>query len=69
MKRYLLWTFRCLRGRRCADMQVSDASFPMPGVTIIMDYSCGGCGTHYSRSALLGNDGAYTQSEREIVRA
>lgn len=69
MRRYLAWTFRCLRGRRCADVQLTQASFPIPGAMVYMGYLCSGCGTRYSRSVLLGNDGTFTQGEREMVRA
>lgn len=46
MKRWFLYTFYCLRGRRCANLVPEDAHLPF-GATLHMDYTCGGCGTKY----------------------
>jgi hypothetical protein len=51
MKRWFLWTFWCLRGRRCAKLEVTmdEYDWPLPASadSIVAEYTCGGCGTHY----------------------
>lgn len=51
LKRWLLWTFRCLRGRRCADLHANVISAPGDPV-LHVDYVCGGCGTEYRYDTL-----------------
>lgn len=46
MKRWLLWTFHCRRGRCCARVVVDPISVPH-GATVMVEFTCGGCGTHY----------------------
>lgn len=65
--RWLRWTFRCLRGRRCADIVVTKLDVP-PGSHGSVTFTCGGCGTDYRAHILAGNDGAFTQLERERIR-
>lgn len=48
MKRWFLWNFYCLRGRRCANLVPEpEQSMLPPGVLLHMNYTCGGCGTKY----------------------
>jgi uncharacterized protein YuzB (UPF0349 family) len=65
VKRWLRWTFCCRRGRRCADVIVTnlDASIP-PGTVAVVEYDCAGCGTHFTRSALAVSDGSFVLGER-----
>jgi hypothetical protein len=50
-RRWLLFNFRCLRGRRCADVVVDAISAPGDPVLHI-EYECGGCGTTYRYDSL-----------------
>lgn len=48
MKRWLLWTFRCRRGRRCAHLVLEPEGSQVPvGAVLVADYVCGACGTRY----------------------
>lgn len=48
MKRWLLWNLRCRRGKNCADVIIEDIDpVPPAGARIVIEYMCGGCGTHY----------------------
>lgn len=49
MKRWLLWTLRCRRGRGCGRLTVQALeSGGLPsGHTAMIDYTCGSCGTEY----------------------
>lgn len=56
MKRWLLWNFRCLRGRRCADVipsTIDPSVAAIDGGIINIAYTCGGCGTNYVRRAKI----------------
>jgi len=64
--RWLLWNLRCLRGRRCARLEVLNVEFPLPGSVFQMDYLCGGCGTLYRSEALAGEAG-FTELPRVRV--
>lgn len=72
MRRWLLWTFLCRRGRRCADVVLEEMGMtnevgdPIDflGAVGVIQYTCGNCGTSYTRSVILGNDGAFTQADR-----
>lgn len=66
--RWILWNVRCRRGRRCANLVVNElGGDPPPGSVVMMDYTCAGCGTRYQASVLIGEDGSYTQAEKERV--
>lgn len=69
VRRWFLWTFRCLRGRRCAEAVLSKAEGPElpPGTVFVIEYECGGCGTHYRGTAIVGGSGV-TDTIRERVR-
>lgn len=72
MIRWLLWNLVCWRGLRCADGMLSgdldeENHEVLAASTVILTYRCGGCGTEYSRGALIGNDGVYTHSDRVRV--
>lgn len=68
MKRWLLWNLYCLRGRRCADLVV-DMVDPRVAVDSILinDFTCGSCGTHYRREALVIAPGVFVLSERRLL--
>lgn len=72
MRRLLLWNIRCLRGWRCADVQLSgeirgEDTKAIAGTIVTITYRCGGCGTEYRRDAVIGNHGSYSQLERVRV--
>jgi len=46
MRRWLLWNFHCLRGRRCADV-VADVVTVPGDPALMIAYVCGGCRTTY----------------------
>lgn len=59
MRRWLLWAFRCRRGRRCARVAVDEPEALLAaGYRFVAEYTCGNCGTRYR-----GNDW-----NREVVR-
>lgn len=67
MRRWLLWTFRCWRGRRCAhvafdaiDAEIEIDGEPFTGVATV-GYVCDVCCTAYERQAIVGAEGAFTQ--------
>lgn len=66
MTRWLLWNLRCLRGRRCARLEVLNVESPVTGAVFVMDYACGGCGTIYRSEALAG-EGGFTELPRVRV--
>ena len=39
---------KCAGGLRCADIVVPDEIPGYPAATIYVEYTCGGCGTHYA---------------------
>jgi len=43
--RWLRWNFRCLRGRRCADLRADTPYYAELIVTL--EYTCAGFGTEY----------------------
>lgn len=69
MRRWFAWTFRCLRGRRCADLVFTELSLDgvPPGTTVDLDYTCSTCRTRYRRPTLAGDDGAFTHGDRVRV--
>lgn len=70
-RRWLLWTFRCRRGRRCANVVFDgfdpDGDYPPAGALVTFDYTCHSCETPYRLSVLVGEDGAFTVADRTIV--
>lgn len=63
MIRWLLWTLRCRRGERCAHLNFEAVDPDAPaGAVVVCEYRCGGCGTSYRTTALVGSEGAFTQS-------
>lgn len=66
MTRWLRWTFLCWRGRRCADIVLGELQGDPPtGALVVIEYNCCRCRTPYRRTAVVGNDGDFAQSERE----
>jgi hypothetical protein len=48
LMRWLLWTFHCRRGKKCADLVIDNIEpIPPPGTMFVVQYTCGGCGTRY----------------------
>lgn len=47
LRRYILWTFRCHRGRDCAHLVLVPPSDIPLGAVLIAEYTCSGCGTDY----------------------
>ena len=51
LPRYLRWSIRCRRGRRCAYLQVDDDAgaerMARDGLVLERGYTCGSCGTRY----------------------
>ena len=51
--RWLRWNAVCLRGRKCADVDV-DPQFAIHGKEIFVAFTCDGCGTRYLFSTKTG---------------
>lgn len=68
MIRWLLWNLYCQRGRRCACLSVTDPGNAPPGAVVTMGWTCGGCGTSYERTVMVGNDGTFTLSDPRRLR-
>lgn len=65
MRRWLRWVLVCRRGSRCADLHFTELGENAPaGAMAVAEYICGGCGTKYKITALIGNDRSFTESER-----
>ena len=69
VSRWLRWTFRCRRGRDCADNIFGDRielmHGPVPvGAVVVLDWDCDGCGTHYRNEAFIGDLGELIQTGR-----
>lgn len=71
MRRWLLWTVVCRRGRRCANLVVDDfeSDGVPPGSILRLGYECGGCGTVYEAVLLVGEDDALVSAGRERLDA
>lgn len=62
MSRWLRWNLICFRGRRCTHLVIDtdwgdnldEVELPPDGTVVGFDYTCGGCGTRYRSTALLG---------------
>jgi hypothetical protein len=59
---------RCFRGRRCANLVLLDLEEDAPtGAVLMVEYTCGSCGTRYRSAILFGRAGSWTQQSREQV--
>lgn len=80
--RWVLWSTACFRGGRCSKLTVVEIGpLEVNGQVIELDpdaiagshgvitWYCRRCGTHYQRSVLIGNDGAFTEGDPERIPA
>ena len=51
LKRWLRWNAICLRGRKCAEIEIGEM---IPSQEICVQYTCEGCGTRYLFSTKHG---------------
>lgn len=58
MRRWLLWTLRCHRGRDCARLTVVGHSLAVlpPGSVAHVDYTCANCMTEYRLEVFVDGD-------------
>lgn len=76
-RRYVLWTVRCRRGRRCADLVTDhvrmtdedgeEIDYAGASMVMRMTYTCAACGTTYRSEVISGGTGRWTPTGRERV--
>lgn len=72
MRRWLLWTLVCCRGRLCADIAITHAEMPdgadLPeGALAVVEWACETCGTRYRRSSIIGREFQITSADRVAI--